>query len=106
MGSYKKQLNLNAKDIMEKDYWDSMKSMHSDMISNLGPARKETLTETMLTRLRFSKQLDSALPAAGDEYGDYEKFEDGKNEVKEVNDKGEMDAGFDKFEANAREMLR
>lgn len=46
------------------------------------------------------------MPVAGDEYGDYEKFEDGKNEVKEENEKGEMDEGFDKFERNAREMLR
>ena len=74
---------------MEKDYWDTFKNLNDDMRRNFDPARKETLTKTLLTRMRLNKQLDSALPQAGDEYGDYEKFEDGKNEVKEVNDKGE-----------------
>ena len=53
LGSYKRQLNLNATDIMEKDYWDAMKNMQEDIKNNFGPAKKETLTKTLITRMRL-----------------------------------------------------
>ena len=40
------------------------------------------------------------MEGAGDEYGNYKKFEQGRNQVKEVNDKGYDDRGFDKFYSN------
>ena len=41
--------------------------------------------------------MDSQVTRAGDEYGDYEKFEEGINTIKEENESGEWDQGFDKF---------
>ena len=67
------------------------------MERNFGAAKKETLTETLITRMRLGKQMDSQVTRAGDEYGDYEKFEEGINTIKEENESGEWDQGFDKF---------
>ena len=67
------------------------------MKRNFGAAKKETLTETLITRMRLGKQIDSQVTRAGDEYGDYEKFEEGRNTIKEENESGEWDQGFDKF---------
>lgn len=50
--------------------------------------------------------MDSQMPHAGEDYGDYEKFEEGRNEVKEVNERGLDDQGYDRFERNYKEMLR
>ena len=66
----------------------------------------ETLTKQIATRLRLKKQIDSALPFAGEEYGDYEKFEDGKNQIKETNERGLDDFGLDTFEKNYKDMLK
>ena len=41
--------------------------------------------------------MDSQVTRAGDEYGDYEKFEEDSNTIKEENESGEWDQGFDKF---------
>ena len=41
----------------------------------------------------------------GDDYGDYSKFENGKNYVKEVNDLGEFDTGMDPFYKNYAKMV-
>jgi hypothetical protein len=44
------------------------------------------------------------MPAAGQEYGDYEKYE--KNKVETLTEKGEDETGNDKFQKNYNEMLR
>jgi len=62
-------------------------------------------TKTMVERLRLGKNLDSPVDGAGDEYGNYSKFESDKNSVKQVNDKGYSDMGVDKFHNNVRKMF-
>ena len=47
--------------------------------------------------MRLRKGFDTQMTPAGDEYGDYKKFENDKNAVTEENDKGEWDLGYDKF---------
>ena len=44
------------------------------------------------------------MEASGDEYGNYKKFEEGRNSVKEVNDPGYDDMGMDAFEKNIKKM--
>ena len=91
---------------MQKDYWDSMKSMKDDMNRQFGSSKRQTLTKELLKNLRFGRKIDSTMPNVKEEYGDYEKFEDGKNEVKEVNERGLNDVGYDTFERNYKEMFR
>lgn len=38
--------------------------------------------------MRLGRGVTSPMEGAGDEYGNYKKFEEGRNTVKEVNDKG------------------
>merc|ERR1712087_512696 len=38
LGTYKKQLNLTATDVMEKEYWESMNNMKNDMASKFSSA--------------------------------------------------------------------
>ena len=59
----------------------------------------------MVDRLRLGKSLHGPIEGAGDEYGNYKKFEDGKNQVKKVNDKGYNDAGFPVHNKNIRNMF-
>ena len=106
LGTYKKQIGLSAQDVMEKDYWDNMLNIQKDMQRNFGAANRETLTSTLLTRMRLGRALDTQMTPAGDEYGDYKKFESDKNSVTEENERGEWDPGYDKFEKNARSLLR
>jgi hypothetical protein len=91
---------------MQKDYWDGMKSMKDDMNRQFGSSKRQTLTKELLKNLRFGRKIDSTMPNVNEEYGDYEKFEDGKNEVKEVNERGLNDVGYDMFERNYKEMFR
>ena len=91
---------------MQKDYWDGMKSMKDDMNRQFGSSKRQTLTKELLKNLRFGRKIDSTMPNVNEEYGDYEKFEDGKNEVKEVNERGLNDVGYDTFERNYKEMFR
>jgi len=60
----------------------------------------------MVDRLRLKRSVSSPVEGAGDEYGNYEKFENNKNTVKQVNDKGYNDSGFDTFRQNVREMMQ
>jgi len=55
LSSYKKQLNLNVKDIMERDHWDSMRTLRDDFRRELDGANKETFTKEFATRLRLSR---------------------------------------------------
>ena len=59
----------------------------------------------MVTRLRLGRGITNPFEGAGDEYGNYKKFEQGKNKIKEVNDKGVDDRGFDHFHENLNKML-
>ena len=66
---------------MQKDYWDNMMNLQKDIERNFGAANRETLTKTLVTRMRLRKGFDTQMTPAGDEYGDYEKFENDKNAV-------------------------
>ena len=66
---------------MQKDYWDNMMNLQEDIERNFGAANRETLTKTLVTRMRLRKGFDTQMTPAGDEYGDYEKFENDKNAV-------------------------
>ena len=59
----------------------------------------------MVDRLRLGKSLHGPIEGAGDEYGNYRKFEDGKNQIKKVNDKGYNDAGYPVHQKNIRNMF-
>ena len=77
LSSYKKQMNLTAEDVIKKDYWDNMKEMKTDMASQFEKADRANFTKTMVQRLRLRRGLQSPIDAAGDEYGNYKKFEEG-----------------------------
>ena len=50
--------------------------------------------------------MQTPIDHAGDEYGNYKKFEDGRNSVKEVVDEGREDRGGDMFSKNLESMMR
>ena len=54
----------------------------------------------MVTRIRLGRKFSSPMEGAGEEYGNYEKYENDKNRVEQVNDPGYEDAGFDRLREN------
>lgn len=62
-------------------------------------------TKTLVDRIRLGRNLSSPIEGAGDEYGNYKKFESNRNKVEEVNDKGYTDRGHDTFAKNVESML-
>ena len=97
LSSYKKQINLTAKDVIMKDYMDNLKDLRGDLAGKFDKADRLNFTKTVVDRLRLGRGVTSPIDADGDEYGNYKKFEEGKNQVKEVTDKGYDDPGLDKF---------
>ena len=59
----------------------------------------------MVSRIRLGRHVTSPMEGAGEEYGNYEKYENDKNKVKQVNDPGYDDAGFDQLKSNVRKMM-
>jgi hypothetical protein len=53
----------------------------------------------------MGRDMEAPYSEAIDDYGDYSKFENGKNSVKEVNDLGEYDNGSEHFMKNYTMML-
>ena len=49
--------------------------------------------------------MTSPVEGAGEEYGNYQKYETGKNKVEQVNDKGYDDCGWDQLKSNVRRMM-
>jgi hypothetical protein len=45
LSNYKKQLNLNADDIIQKDYWDAHAKLHEDTARQIRQSRPERFTE-------------------------------------------------------------
>lgn len=68
-------------------------------------ADRGNFTKTMVERLRLRRGLTNPIDSAGDEYGNYSKFEDGRNKVTQVNDKGYDDVGTENFHANVQKMF-
>ena len=59
----------------------------------------------MVDRIRLGRSVQGPVEGAGDEYGNYKKFEEGKNQVKKVNDKGYDDRGKPVYKRNIRNMF-
>ena len=59
----------------------------------------------MVDRIRLGRSIHGPVEGAGDEYGNYKKFEEGKNQVKKVNDKGYDDPGLPVYKKNIRNMF-
>ena len=106
LSSYKKQLNLTAKDVMMRDYYENMQSLEEDFGKNFLKADRSNFTQDILKRLRLGRSADTPVDGAGDEYGNYKKFEAGANSVKEVNDKGYDDLGYETFGKNVENMYK
>ena len=61
-------------------------------------------TKNYTTRLRLSRQVDFSEDFRKRfmtrEYGNYQKYEEGRNTVEHITEKGENDMGFDKLYKN------
>lgn len=55
--------------------------------------------------MRLGKDLDAPMSEAGDDYGDYSKFESNRNSVVEKNDPGLYDDGSEPFLRNYQKMM-
>ena len=75
LSTYKKQLNLTPQDLIEKDFWQSMNGLTEDVAKSFEKSDRKHYTKEMVQRLRLGREMQSATTAAGEEYGNYEKFE-------------------------------
>lgn len=53
LSTYKKQLNLSAEDITQKDFWTQMHDVRTETADRLKHTRKETFTKEYVQRLRL-----------------------------------------------------
>ena len=81
-----------------------MKSLNRDVAENFGKADRAHLTKSVVEKIRLGRNARAPVEGAGEEYGNYKKFEQPKSSVREVNDKGEKDLGYDTFQANLKKM--
>ena len=79
---------------MMKDYYDNVRDLRLNVAQQFEKADRANFTKSMVDRLRLGRSVQGRFDGAGDEYGNYKKFEDGKNQVKKVNDKGYNDHGY------------
>lgn len=82
-----------------------MGSMNMDVAKNFAKADRTKATQTLVDRIRLGRSITSPIEGAGEEYGNYQKFETNRNKVEEVNDKGFDDRGLDTFAKNVQNML-
>ena len=75
------------------------------MADQFTKADRSKYTKNMVTRIRLGRQFSSPMEGAGEEYGNYEKYENDKNRVDQVNDPGYEDAGFDTLKLNVQKMM-
>lgn len=113
LASYKKRLGLSAKEVMEQGYWDKMRDIRdeaSEYFDVVGKSERDMMnnTKNYSARLRLNRQIefseDFRKRFMTREYGNYEKYEEGRNSVGIETEKGENDEGFDKLMKNEREM--
>jgi hypothetical protein len=100
LSTYKKQLNLSTKDLVERDYWKQIRTMRDNIKERMEKTDHSTFTKNFVTRMRLGKDLDAPMSEAGDDYGDYSKFESDRNSVVEKNDPGLYDDGSEPFLRN------
>jgi hypothetical protein len=105
LSTYKKQLNLTAKDVMEKDFWANMNTVSKDIERSFEASDRKHYTKEIVDRLRLGREVKAATTPAGEDYGNYKKFENDANSVTEKNDKGEFDLGLDVYKKNLRKMM-
>lgn len=82
-----------------------MASMNEDVADNFMKADRAKATKQLVDRIRLGRNVTSPIEGAGDEYGNYKKFEKSRNMVEEVNDKGYTDRGHDTFITNVDKMF-
>lgn len=105
LSSYKKQLNLTANDVIMKDFYQNMKNLKHEVAMQFEKADRMNFTKTMVDKLRLGKCVSGPVEGAGDEYGNYSKFEEDRNTVKKVNDKGVGDLGYPVHEQNIKSLF-
>jgi hypothetical protein len=106
LATYKKRLNLTPEEVMEQGYWDKMRDFTdeaADYFSVVGKNEKDMMnnTKNYATRVRLNREIkldeDFRKRFMTREYGNYEKYEEGRNVVKEETEKGQNDLGGDRF---------
>ena len=88
-----------------KDFYDNMRDMKQGVAEQFEKSDRAHFTQTMVDRIRLGRSIHGPVEGAGDEYGNYKKFEEGKNQVKKVNDKGYEDRGKPVYKKNIRNMF-
>jgi len=104
LANYKKQLNLNASEIMQKDYWNQFDKVTEDTARKLRETKPEVFSKEFMTRMRLNRDLNAPMQKDGHEYGDYEKYE--KNKIELKIEKGVEDTGDNVFVKKYQNMLR
>ena len=113
LAHYKKRAGLTADDVMEQGYWDKVRDLSdtaADYFDVVGKSDRDMMNQTKnyTTRLRLNRQVDFTEDFRKRfmtrEYGNYQKYDEGKNTVTQVNERGEDDFGHDMLMKNDREM--
>lgn len=107
-------MGLSANEVMEQGYWDKVRDMTdqaADYFDVVGKSDRDMMnnTKSYTTRLRLKREVaftdDFRKRFVTREYGNYEKYEEGRNTVSLDTEKGENDLGGDYFMKNHREMM-
>lgn len=88
--------------MIQRDYWQTMQDTKDDMQRKFEATSPEVFTKNYAMRLRLRRDLAGDIPR--EEYGNYDKFDSNKVEMK--NDPGYDDMGTDNFQGNYNKMLR
>ncbi len=100
---------------MEQSYWDKVRDLSDDASTYfdvVGKSDRDMMNQTKnyTTRLRLKRQVDFnedfRKRFMTREYGNYEKYESGRNRITEEIEKGEDDIGLDTLFKNEHEMIK
>lgn len=95
LATYKKRLNLSARDVMEQDYWENIKDLDTQSakyFSTVSQNERELMNQTknFVQRLRLDREIDFTddfrKRFMTREYGNYDKYD--KNKIVEDVEKG------------------
>jgi hypothetical protein len=89
---------------MQKDYWDQFSKVTEDTARKLRETKPEAFSKEFMMRMRLKRDLNAPMEKDGHEYGDYDKYD--KNKVDLKIEKGEDDTGTDQFMKKYQNMLR
>lgn len=113
LSSYKKQINLTAQDVLEKDYWDEVKNMRTNvgnMFDKIKSDERQVMnfSKAYKERLRLRRDIDYTEDFRKKyltrEYGNYSKYE--KNKVEHEINPGQDETPLEKFVENYNNMMR